>query len=215
VGFSDPLWTLLIQTWLEEHESSSSTRPNIAVILEQLQDEARAWSPTSRLFAPPILMERKASCVFCSLRTRLCVTHPKTTATSSIEPSGFSDQLMGLSGVFPPLCLRNMDSPQFSGDGLEYAAPRGEFGSEFNNLLKGIGGLIGPEQHNDHSDDPEISTWDEQASSNVSPIVRLREARKSGVQPPATLTSTRLLPPSPPRRPSATCQLQCHSASAY
>jgi hypothetical protein len=65
VGFSDALWTLLTQTWLEERESSDSpsARPNIADILERLQDEAENWSPTSRQLAPPIPMERKTSCM--------------------------------------------------------------------------------------------------------------------------------------------------------
>ena len=66
MGFSDALWALLIQTWLEELESpdSLSVRPDIINILEQLQDEAKNWSPTSRLLSPTIPMERKAICMF-------------------------------------------------------------------------------------------------------------------------------------------------------
>ena len=47
-GFSDQLWVLLIQTWLEEYESSQPTRPNAGIILEQLYYEEGAWIPTSR-----------------------------------------------------------------------------------------------------------------------------------------------------------------------
>ena len=61
VGFSESLWKLLIQMWLEEYESLPPTRPNITVILEQLQDEAENWNPKNRLLAPPIPMERKTS----------------------------------------------------------------------------------------------------------------------------------------------------------
>ena len=62
VGFSDPLWELLAQTWLEERESSPPIRPEIATILEQLQYEAEIWSPGGRLLAPP-MQDRKASCM--------------------------------------------------------------------------------------------------------------------------------------------------------
>ena len=62
VGFSDPLWALLSETWLEEYESLPPTRPDITAILEQLHDEAETWSPTGRLLAP-LPMERKASCM--------------------------------------------------------------------------------------------------------------------------------------------------------
>ena len=60
VGFSDLLWALLNKTWLEESEPSPSVRPDITTILEQLEDEAKTWNPTSRLFSPP-QMERNAS----------------------------------------------------------------------------------------------------------------------------------------------------------
>jgi hypothetical protein len=51
-GFSNPLWALLTQMWLEEYESSPPTRPNITVVLKQLEDEAKTWNP----------IVRKASC---------------------------------------------------------------------------------------------------------------------------------------------------------
>ena len=51
VGFSDLLWSLLVQMWLEEYESSPPARPNIVGILEQLQDEVGTWDPTSRPLA--------------------------------------------------------------------------------------------------------------------------------------------------------------------
>ena len=51
VGFSDLLWALLVQMWLEEYESSPPARQNTVGILEQLQDEAGTWDPTSRPLA--------------------------------------------------------------------------------------------------------------------------------------------------------------------
>ena len=65
VGFSDALWAVLTQTWVEEFEpsESQSARPNIVDILEQLQDGAETWSPMNRLLSPPAQMERKTSCM--------------------------------------------------------------------------------------------------------------------------------------------------------
>lgn len=59
VGFSDALWALLTQTWLEEPESSDSPscRPNISNIIGVLQDGTEHWNPTSR----PIPIEQKPS----------------------------------------------------------------------------------------------------------------------------------------------------------
>ena len=61
VGFSDPLWALLVQTWLEEYESSLPVRPYIITILERLRDEAKTWSPMCKVPDLAIPMERKAS----------------------------------------------------------------------------------------------------------------------------------------------------------
>ena len=61
VGFSDPLWALLAQMWLEEYESPPPARPNIVGILKQLQDEAGAWDPTSRPLALQTPMEQTAN----------------------------------------------------------------------------------------------------------------------------------------------------------
>ena len=49
MGFSDALWALLGQTWLEVSESSDlqAVRPDIADTIKQLQDEVGTWSPTS------------------------------------------------------------------------------------------------------------------------------------------------------------------------
>ena len=58
VGFSDPLWALLVQVWLGEYESLPPARPNIVGILEQLQDEVGTWDPTSRSLALRTLMEQ-------------------------------------------------------------------------------------------------------------------------------------------------------------
>jgi hypothetical protein len=63
MGFSDELWVLLDQTWLEEFESNDvpSARPNTTSILERLQDEADNWNMTSRRPALPAPMERQIS----------------------------------------------------------------------------------------------------------------------------------------------------------
>ena len=60
VGFSDPLWALLIQTWLEEYEFSPPARPSITDILGRLQDEGKVRGP-ERLLAPPMQLEQKES----------------------------------------------------------------------------------------------------------------------------------------------------------
>ena len=70
VGFSDPLWSLLVQMWLEEYESSPPARPNIVGILEQLQDEAGAWDPTSRPLALQTPMEQTADCMSSTPQSR-------------------------------------------------------------------------------------------------------------------------------------------------
>ena len=56
IGFSDALWALLGQAWLEEPESSGSqaVRPDIVDIIKQLQDEVGTWSPTSILLPQTI-----------------------------------------------------------------------------------------------------------------------------------------------------------------
>lgn len=61
VGFSDPLWALLTQMWVEEWESLPPARPNITVVLEQLQDEAKAWSPTNGLPVSETPVEERLS----------------------------------------------------------------------------------------------------------------------------------------------------------
>ena len=104
VGFSDPLWTLLNETWLEEHESSSSVRPDITTILEQLQDEAKTWSPTNRVPAPPIPMERKTSGMPPSEPGY--VSYPKITVASSVDPYKFPYQLVQHTGVFPVILVK-------------------------------------------------------------------------------------------------------------
>jgi len=63
-----------------ESPDSPSVRPDITSIIEQLQDEARDWSPTSRLQSPTIPMERKAI------------------SESTTESSGFPDGLVGNTG---------------------------------------------------------------------------------------------------------------------
>ena len=64
VGFSDKLWALLDQMWLEEFEStdSPSVRPNTTSILESLQDEAEIWCPMGeKLAAPSEQIKRRVS----------------------------------------------------------------------------------------------------------------------------------------------------------
>ena len=59
--FSDALWALLIQTWLEVFESSEpgSIRPDITEVIGQLQDEAGTWSPASILEPQIVQTEAK------------------------------------------------------------------------------------------------------------------------------------------------------------
>lgn len=100
VGFSDALWTLLTQTWLEEPESSDSPsrRPNIANIIGVLQDETENWNPTSR----PIQIEQKRSGTFFVSRDLFMCSSPAITVASSSESSMFPDRLVGDSaGLFP------------------------------------------------------------------------------------------------------------------
>jgi len=99
-GFSEALWTLLTQTWLEEFESSNSpsARPNTVHILERLQVEERNWSPMSRQLAPPVPAEREASSVFSVVPDSLA--HTTITADISVKYSGFLDQISGDAGLF-------------------------------------------------------------------------------------------------------------------
>jgi hypothetical protein len=63
VGFSDALWALLTQTWLEEFEitDTPSARPNITNILKLLHDEAKNLSQTSMTPSFPSPMELEPS----------------------------------------------------------------------------------------------------------------------------------------------------------
>lgn len=49
---SSRLWTLMTKMWLEEYKSSPPARPNVSVVLKQLQDEAKYWSLAGGLLAP-------------------------------------------------------------------------------------------------------------------------------------------------------------------
>jgi len=76
--------------------------------------------------------------------------------------------------------------------------------SEFNDILKDIDDIIGPEpeQPYDHYDDREISTWDKQASPIVSPIVEsIEQAKQMVVQPRATSSPLSPIPPNPTPTP--------------
>ena len=66
MGFSDELWALLGQTWLEVSESSDSQaiRPDIADIIKQLQSEVGNWSPADRVLSPTIQVEQEDSCEY-------------------------------------------------------------------------------------------------------------------------------------------------------
>ena len=66
IGFSDALWALLGQTWLEVSESSDSepVRPDIADIIKQLRGEVGNWSPADRVLSPTIQTEGEDSCVY-------------------------------------------------------------------------------------------------------------------------------------------------------
>ena len=110
VGFSDALWTLLTQTWFEEFEySEPSIRPDTTKIIQQLQDDAENWNPTSNLLSPPTPIVRKTSCMSSapSEPTHAVVYGLIITAASSTESSTFSDQLVGHTGLFSTFMLVN------------------------------------------------------------------------------------------------------------
>ena len=101
VGFSDALWAMLAKTWLEEFEASDSpsARPNIADILELLQEEADNWSQTSRPVALPSAIERGPSGMSAASPELPCDL-PDIAGTSSNDSYGFPDQLVGRTGLF-------------------------------------------------------------------------------------------------------------------
>jgi len=80
----------------------------------------------------------------------------------------------------------------------------GGFNSEFDEILRDIDEIIGPERPDDHSDDRDISAWDKQASPIVSPVVESREeAKQIAIQPRATPSPLPPIPPPPQERPVA------------
>ena len=118
-----------------------------------------------------------------SFRTCLCETYPGTTATGTAESSSF---------------MGNVDLLQFPGGDFEDATrgrDGGELGSEFNDILKDIDGLLGPEQPDYHSDDRDSSVWDRRTSATLSPIVGPGEEMKQDTV--RSLASSSPLPPLP------------------
>lgn len=88
----------------------------------------------------------------------------------------------------------------FSGDDLEGVAPHGDgaLGADFDDLLKDIDVLIGPEGANGQPDSQDTSTLDEQTLPVLSPIVEPREETRLVSQSRVRLLSRPTAPPSPP-----------------
>ena len=101
VGFSDALWAMLAKTWLEEFEAPGSppARPNIADILELLQEEVDNWSQTSRPLALLSAIERGPSGMSVAPPELPC-DPPDIAGTSSTGSYGFPNQLVGRIGLF-------------------------------------------------------------------------------------------------------------------
>jgi hypothetical protein len=102
VGFSEDLWAMLAKTWLEEFEASDSpsARPNIADILELLQEEVDNWSQTSRPMDLPSAIERGPSGTSAA-SPEIPRDLPDIAGASSTDSYGFPDQLVGHTGLFP------------------------------------------------------------------------------------------------------------------
>ena len=104
MGFSDELWALLGQTWLEVSESSDSQaiRPEIAEIIKQLQGEVGNWSPADRVLSPTIQMEPEESCVF-SVSSQLAHAWLTRYSQQMTLPNflGFRTDLWGIRVRFP------------------------------------------------------------------------------------------------------------------
>jgi len=114
--------------------------------------------------------------------------------------------------------------PRFPADDfVDVGAHDGEaFNAEFDDILKGIDILIGPDQTDDHSPGQDVSAWDEQTHPIVSPTVGPRgETGSNGSQSevhssslpstplssilhPSTLLPSTPLPPLPPLIPPRT-----------
>ena len=204
VGFSEPLWALLNKTWLEERESSPPVRPDIADILELLEYEAQTWSPTGRLLAPPMRMDRKASCkssIYSELAHVWLTTEPQRgvpyLSRSRIKSWAIQVGFRRYPREEAP------GSSRFPKDDFEDVVPPdvGGSSSEFNDILKDIDDIIGPERPDDHSEDRDISAWDKQTSPIVSSVVESREAKQTVEQPRATPSPLPPIPPTPPPQP--------------
>ena len=51
-GFTDPLWNLLAETWLEEQLNQPQKRPPVSAILERLKDDVDHWERTIHPIVP-------------------------------------------------------------------------------------------------------------------------------------------------------------------
>ena len=156
----------------------------------------------------PRLNEKRAVCLP-SHKNLLTLAYPIITAASSVESSEFPYRLAGNTGLFPSLCSRgNTFLLRFTGDDFENVAAQVDrtLGSEFDDILKDIDVLIGPEQVDDRSDGRDTPALDGRASPMLSPIVGSREdvrptALRSEVQlPPLRPTSPPPHPKTPPTK---------------
>ena len=145
VGFSDALWALLTQSWVEVPESSDpqSARPSIANVLERLQDEEKSWSSAGERPLPPVPVEREASrmSLIAPRPTHTWLTWSSVTSTSSVGVSGFLERLAKNTGLFLRRRLRaDVFSPRSPGDDSHEA--------DFDNTLN-IGHTVSSETTND------------------------------------------------------------------
>lgn len=54
LGFTDPLWELLVETWLAEQGSQPPKRPQTSTIRDRLNEEVKNWGT---LIVPPPVAE--------------------------------------------------------------------------------------------------------------------------------------------------------------
>lgn len=87
--------------------------------------------------------------------------------------------------------------PGLSGDDFQDVArpDDGEFNADFDDVLRNIDALIGPEPADDHPDSRDTSTWDKQTIPILSPIVEPGEG--AGQYVPQSSASLPTFPPTP------------------
>lgn len=87
-------------------------------------------------------------------------------------------------------------------DDFEDLGPHGSgtFNAEFDDILKEIDGILGPEQDDNHTDSQDNFTLDEGSFPILPPTAGSREGSRQGI-PPAHLSPPLTTPPSPPPIP--------------